>query len=83
MTAHSLINRDRFPWPRQMRAETAAAYVDEVSVEAFRRAVPRLYPQARSIPGKGERWLIEELDRALNRLHGVADEVAVDAASLV
>jgi len=26
-------------WPRLMRAETAARYVDEKSVEAFRRAV--------------------------------------------
>ena len=34
------IDESRFSeqWPRQMRAETAARYVDEKSVEAFRRA---------------------------------------------
>ena len=58
------------PWPRQMRAETAAAYCDEVSVEAFRRGIPALYPEPHEIPGKGDRWLIEELDAALDRIHG-------------
>lgn len=47
-----------------MRAETAAAYMDEVSVEAFLRKVPAVYP--RPITSKGERrkWDKEELDRA-------------------
>lgn len=51
-------------WPRLMRAETAAAYVDEASVEAFLRKVGTRYP--RHWTGKGERrkWHIEELDRA-------------------
>lgn len=80
---HSLTHKQSERWPRQMRAETAAAYVDEVSVAAFRRAVPLLYPQPRIIPGKGERWLIEELDAALNRIHGVTDEKPVDLAGLV
>jgi|GEM_PF-781073 len=65
-------------WPRQMRAETAAAYVDEKSVEAFLAACERaygkdtgkLYPAPRPIAGKGRRWLIEDLDAALDRLHG-------------
>lgn len=59
----------RSRWPRQMRAETAAEYCDEVSEEAFRRAVGVLYPEPRDIPGKGQRWLIEELDAALDRIH--------------
>lgn len=80
---HSLTHRQSERWPRQMRAETAAAYVDEVSVAAFRRAVPLLYPQPRVIPGKGERWLIEELDAALNRLHGVTDEKPFNPVALV
>lgn len=61
-------------WPRQMRAATAAAYVDETSVEAFRRACGRgkLYPSPKNIEGKGERWLREDLDAALDRAHGKA-----------
>lgn len=51
-------------WPRLMRAETAAGYMDEVSVEAFLRKVPSVYPKP--ISGKGERrkWDKEDLDRA-------------------
>lgn len=61
-------------WPRQMRAETAAAYCDEVSTTAFLRSVPTLYPEPRHIPGKGKRWLREQLDAAIDRLHGRTDE---------
>ena len=77
-------------WPRQMRAETAAAYVDEKSVDAFLaacakagedltdrpgpapncRAKEKLYPAPRMIMGKGHRWLIEDLDAALDKIHG-------------
>jgi hypothetical protein len=61
-----------------MRADTAAAYVDEKSVEAFLAACERtygqdtgkLYPAPRPIEGKGHRWLIEDLDAALDRIHG-------------
>lgn len=54
-------------WPREMRAPTAAAYMDEVSTEAFLRKVGSVYP--RPISGKGERrkWDREELDRATAR----------------
>ena len=54
-----------------MRAETAARYVDEVSVEAFRRAVGTLYPEPLKVSGKGDRWLREGLDEAIDRLNGV------------
>ena len=43
------------PWPRLMRAETAARYVDERSVQAFRRSVGKLYPRPIKLSGKGER----------------------------
>ena len=72
-------------WPRQMRAETAAAYVDERSVTAFLQACAKpgedldttpncwgrekLYPAPRMIMGKGQRWLIEDLDAALDKIH--------------
>ena len=60
-------------WPRLMRAESAAAYVDEKSVEAFRRAVGTLYPRPIKVSGKGERWLKEALDEAIDRMSGRRD----------
>jgi hypothetical protein len=51
-----------------MSAATAAAYCDERSADAFRRGIGRLWPCPRKIPGKGERWLREELDEAIDRL---------------
>jgi hypothetical protein len=55
-------------WPRLMRAETAARYVDEKSVEAFRRGVGTIYPAPLRIPGKGDRWLKDDLDAAIEKL---------------
>lgn len=57
-------------WPRLMRAEQAAAYAGERSVEAFRRAIPTLYPEPVRVSGKGDRWLREDLDLAIDRLSG-------------
>ena len=54
-------------WPRLMRATTAAAYVDERSVDAFRRAVGTIWPQPLKLAGKGERWLKEDLDAAIDK----------------
>ena len=65
-----------------MRAATAAAYVDEPSVETFRRAVGTLYPEPHRISGKGDRWLREDLDAALDRLHG-KEAAFRDAAELL
>ena len=50
-----------------MQTATAAAYVDERSVDAFRRGVGTLWPQPLVISGKGERWLKEDLDAAIDR----------------
>jgi hypothetical protein len=58
-----------------MRAETAAKYVDERSVQAFRRAVGKLYPRPIKLSGKGERWLKDQLDQAILRLFGSAGTV--------
>ena len=69
-------------WPRLMRAESAAAYVDEKSVESFRRSVGTLYPEPVRISGKGDRWLRDDLDIAINRLIGV-DTIAQDAADVL
>lgn len=57
-------------WPRLMRADMAAAYVGERSVEAFLRATGTLYPAPITIKGKGKRWLLEDLDAAIDRLAG-------------
>jgi hypothetical protein len=57
-------------WPRLMRAETAARYCDEVSVEAFRRGVGPLYPAPLRVSGKGDRWLRDDLDAAIEKLAG-------------
>ena len=57
-------------WPRLMRAETAAAYVDEVSAEAFRRRVGTVYPRPITISGRGQVWPREDLDQAIARLAG-------------
>jgi hypothetical protein len=62
-------------WPRLMRADTAAAYLDEKSVEAFLRAVGSLYPEPITLSGKGSRWLKDSLDRAIDRLSGPAATV--------
>jgi hypothetical protein len=65
-----------------MRAETAAAYVDERSVRAFRRGVGTLYPLPIKVRGKGDRWLRDDLDQALARLKGQASQI-FDAASVL
>lgn len=70
------------PWPRLMRAETAARYVDERSVQAFRRAVGKVYPRPVKISGKGERWLRDQLDQAIDSLFGSAGAIH-DIADLV
>jgi hypothetical protein len=62
-----------------MTAATAAAYCDEASVEAFRRGIGKIWPRPRKIMGKGERWLREDLDHAIDELTlcGVRDAAEV------
>jgi hypothetical protein len=62
-------------WPRLMRAATAARYVDEVSVATFRRGVGTLYPPPVKVAGKGDRWVKEKLDEAIDRLSGSANAI--------
>ena len=62
-------------WPRLMRAETAARYVDEKSVKAFRRSVGTIYPRPCKLAGKGDRWLRDDLDLAIDRLAGGAKTI--------
>jgi hypothetical protein len=58
-------------WPLEMRAETAAAYVDEPSVEAFLRKVPSEYSEPVRIKGSLPKWHREKLDRDIARRHGL------------
>jgi hypothetical protein len=69
-------------WPRLMRAATAAGYVDEASVESFLRGVGSLYPEPIKVAGKGNRWLREDLDLAIDRLTGRAANLC-DAAEVL
>jgi hypothetical protein len=65
-----------------MRAETAAAYVDERSVEAFRRRIGSVYPHPVNISGRGEVWLKDQLDASIVNLKGETAD-AHDAAGLL
>jgi hypothetical protein len=63
-----------------MTAATAAAYCDESSVDIFRRGIGKIWPKPRKIVDKGERWLREDLDQAIDRL---TSSVIRDAANVL
>jgi hypothetical protein len=65
-----------------MRAERAAAYVDEKSTRAFRRKVGTTYSLPIRVPGRGEVWLKDDLDRDIGKLSGKLDAVQ-DAAEVL
>ncbi len=65
-----------------MRAKTAAAYVDEVSVESFRRRVGSVYPLPITVSGRGDVWLKDDLDLAIDKLTGRIGSVR-DAADVL
>jgi hypothetical protein len=69
-------------WPRYMRAATAAAYVDEVSVEAFLRKVGSVYPTASIGVGRGAKWDKEDIDQAQAIRRGNPMPI-VDAANVL
>lgn len=59
-------------WPQEMRAETAAAYVDEPSVDAFLAKVAKgVYAQPARITGALPKWHRAKLDRDIARRHGL------------
>ncbi len=60
-------------WPAELRAETAAAYVDEPSVDAFLAKVARsIYCQPVRMTGCLPKWSREKLDHDLRRRHNVS-----------
>jgi hypothetical protein len=59
-------------WPLEMRAETAAAYCDEPSVEAFLSKVERgIYSQPARQHGCLPKWHRAKLDRDIARRHNI------------
>lgn len=61
-------------WPAEMRADLAAAYVDEPSVESFLKKVGLVYPQPVRGNGAPQKWSKQALDQAIARRHGLAVE---------
>lgn len=60
-------------WPLEMRAETAAAYCDEPSVQAFTAKVDKgVYPAPFRARGCLPKWHRQRLDHAIAVRHGLA-----------
>jgi hypothetical protein len=73
-------------WPLEMRAETAAAYCDEPSVEAFLAKAGRgFYPPPMRCKGSLPKWHRSKLNAAIARRHGllVAVDEIEDVAALI
>lgn len=74
-------------WPLEMRAETAAGYCDEPSVDAFLSKVGRgIYSPPARIKGCLPKWHRLKLDRDIARRHGLRfDHIALseDVTELV
>jgi hypothetical protein len=63
-----------------MRAELAAGYCGEPTVEAFLKRVGNEYPQPRMTQGRRRLWLRDDLDQAilpsdLQRVRDVAEDL--------
>jgi hypothetical protein len=73
-------------WPLEMRAERAAAYCDEPSVEAFLAKVQKgIYPKPIRCKGSLAKWHRHRLDASIARRHGLQhDHTEIeDAAALI
>jgi hypothetical protein len=73
-------------WPLEMRAETAAAYCDEPSVESFLAKVAKgIYPPPTRCKGSLPKWHRLKLDAVIAKRHGLAQHVGEieDAAALI
>ena len=73
-------------WPLEMRAETAAAYCDEPSVEAFLKKVPTIYSAPIKIKGCLPKWHRHKLEQDIARRHGIrisAPALIEDAEGLI
>lgn len=74
-------------WPLEMRAETAAAFCDEPSVEAFLSKVERgVYPPSCREKGSMQKWHQHKLAEAIDRRHNMivmGGERVEDVAELI
>jgi hypothetical protein len=72
-------------WPLEMRAQKAAAYCDEPSVEAFLAKVARgVYSQPVRARGALPKWHRAKLDRDIARRHGLRCEaLSEDVVELI
>lgn len=73
-------------WPLEMRAQTAAAYCDESSVDSFLRKVARgIYSKPTRIKGCLPKWHRMRLDEDIAARHNLRFDttLAEDAAELV
>ncbi len=73
-------------WPLEMRAETAAAYCDEPSVEAFLSKVAKgIYPPPTRTKGALPKWHRSKLDAAIAQRHGLqlVASMAEDVTGLI
>ena len=74
-------------WPQEMRAEHAAAYCDEPSVDAFMAKVAAgIYAQPVRAKGSLPKWHRAKLDRDIARRHGLQFEtpqLVEDATNLI
>jgi len=73
-THDRLATISRFPgiWPLEMRAETAAAYCDEPSIDAFLAKVQRgVYSAPVREKGCLPKWHHSKLERDIARRHGL------------
>ena len=72
-------------WPLEMRAETAAGYCDEPSVEAFLSKVQKgVYSPPTRVKGCLPKWHRLKLDCDIARRHGLqVAELVEDAAELI
>ena len=74
-------------WPLEMRAETAAAYCDEPSIDAFLAKVQRgIYSAPMRERGCLPKWHRWKLDRDIARRHGLQiteTDTTQDATDLI
>jgi hypothetical protein len=74
-------------WPLEMRADTAAAYCDEPSVEAFIAKVQRsIYSAPTKEKGCLPKWHRHKLDKDIARRHGLrfdSDTIIEDVTELM
>jgi hypothetical protein len=65
-----------------MRAKTAANYMDELSIRAFRKRVGKFYSKPIRIEGRGDVWRKRDLDSDIAAMNGLAATI-VDAADVL